>query len=105
MEAIPAWLLDHSGNLGFAGLVSLAIVLILTGRLIPRSSVEALREDWNDRLQSKEQQVQDWKGAYLKSLEVQTAQGDQIRELLEHSRTTAYFIQALATQGKSEKAP
>jgi hypothetical protein len=103
MDAIAAWLTSNGGSVGFAGLVSLAIWLILTGRLVPRASVDALRADWNARLDAKEVQVQDWKQSYFRSLDTVAVQGKQIDELLEHSRTTAYFIQALAN--RTEKAP
>jgi hypothetical protein len=104
MDHILAWVFAHGGNIGFASLVTLAIVLIMTGRLVPRSNVDSLRADWNDRLDAKEQQVQDWRSAYQKALDAQAVRDAQLGELLEHSRTTAYFIQALATQAKPEKA-
>jgi hypothetical protein len=105
VDDIATWVFANGGSIGFAGLITLAIMLILTGRLIPRSTVEASRADWHDRLEAKEVQVQDWKQAYFRSLDTQAVQGEQIRELLELSKTTAYFIQALATQAKTEKAP
>jgi hypothetical protein len=100
MDAIGGWLLNNGGNVSFGGIVVLGIWLILTGRLVPRSSVDSLRADWNERLDSKEVQVQDWKQAYFRSVDIETAQGKQIDELLEHSRATAYFIQTLASRTK-----
>jgi hypothetical protein len=100
VDNIPAWLFANSGNISFGGVVVLGIWLILTGRLVPRSSVDALRSDWNDRLDSKDAQVQDWKQAYFRSVDIEAAQGKQIDELLEHSRATAYFIQTLASRTK-----
>ena len=102
MDAVAAWLAHNSGGVGFAGLVTLAIWLILTGRLVPKSSVDALRSDWNARLDAKETQVQDWKESTFRLQDTVAAQGAQLGELLEHSRTTAYFIQALASQQHKE---
>lgn len=94
MDAIAAWLMSNGGSVGFAGLVTLAIWLILTGRLVPRSSVDALRNDWNDRLDAKETQVQDWKGAYFRLLDTVEAQAKQNNEQLELARTSAHLIQS-----------
>jgi hypothetical protein len=105
VDVIPNWIFAHGSDVGFAGLLTLAIILILTGRLVPRSTVEAREQDWQDRLESKETQVQYLQQANAKLLDTQAVRDAQIGELLEHSRTAAYFIQAVATQGKTEKAP
>lgn len=100
MDAIAAWLTSNGGSVGFAGLCTLAIWLILTGRLVPRTSVDALRADWNARLNSKEDQVQDWKGAYFRLLDTVDAQAKQSEVQLELSRTSAHLIQAVATKAR-----
>ena len=95
MDAVAAWLAHNGGSVGFAGLVSLAIWLIFTGRLVPKSAVDA-------RLDREREISQDLRQANLKLLDVQAVKDRQIDELLEHSRTTAAAFQALA---KAKEAP
>lgn len=97
MDAITAWLAANGGGVGFAGLITLAVWLIFTGRLVPRSSVDSLRADWTATMEGKDVQIQDWKQTAYRALDTVAALGKQNDELLEGSRT---IIRALTTQQK-----
>ena len=93
MDAIAAWLASNGGSVGFAGLVTLAIWLIYTGRLVPKSSVDASRADWGASMGSKDSQIQDWKEATFRLQDTVTVKDRQIDELIQ-------AFQALVTQSK-----
>lgn len=76
------------GDLGLAGLVMLGIALILTGRLVPRSTVNEMRQERDLRLE-------DMRAAYLAEVETRKINETQVGELLENSRTTLQVLQAL----------
>jgi hypothetical protein len=73
-------LLPWSG-LGLSGIVSLVVLLVLTGRLVPRSVMD-------DR-------VADWKAAAEASERRAAERDEQQRELLEMGRTTVQILEAL----------
>ena len=93
MDAIAAWLMNNGSGVGFAGLVTLTIWLILTGRLVPKSSIDAWRADWNARLDGKDGQIQDWRQANSQLLDAVAIKDKQLDELIEAFR-------ALAAQSK-----
>lgn len=84
------WTAILTPSLGAAGLLSAVVIMILTGRLLPKSSVE-------ERLADKDRQIETWHRAYERALEVQDLQRSHITELLEATRTTTHVIQALPT--------
>lgn len=71
-------------DLGPVGLITLAIVLILFGRLIPRSTYRDLMTDRDY-----------WREAYHLAEKARAEQANQVTELLEHARFTADFIRAM----------
>ncbi|OLT28102.1 hypothetical protein BJF83_00980 [Nocardiopsis sp. CNR-923] len=79
-------------DLGLAGLVSLGVYLILTGRLVPRSTVE-------DLLQARDERLADYITANDDLKESGRLKDEQISELLEHSRTSVHVLQALRDVG------
>lgn len=76
------------GNIGFAGCVTLAVILIYRGKLQPESSVEA-------RILDKESQIIDWKSAYEKEREARSEMSGQITQLLEYAKTSDKVLTAL----------
>lgn len=58
-------------------LLGIAILLLLTGRIVPRTT-----------LQDKAQEAADWKAAYEKEREARVSSDKQTAELLEVSKTT-----------------
>lgn len=82
---VSAALLDlGSSQLSLAGLVALAVVLVLSGLLVPRRTVKDLIQERDD-----------WKTAFQTSEEARAEQGEQIRELTELAKTTYAAIAAL----------
>jgi hypothetical protein len=74
---------------GATALLTLAVILVLTGRLTPRSQVEALRAD-------KDAQIAMWRAV------AETSQA-QMGELLEHSRMTVQLLQAIEARTKGSQ--
>jgi hypothetical protein len=75
-------------SLGATGLLALVVLMILTGRLIPRRNLDELRRD-------KDSQINTWRQAYEQGLKTQDVQRRQITALLESAKTTANVLQAL----------
>ncbi|QBI56763.1 hypothetical protein [Streptomonospora litoralis] len=75
-------------DVGLTGLVSIGVVMILTGRLVPRSTVQEMRHERDARLS-------DLRAAYDASEEARRIQGEQLGELLETSRTNAELLEGL----------
>lgn len=82
------------GDIGFPGLLSLAIYLILSGRLVPRSVVEDVRADRDERVKAALEDRDTWKDAYQISEAGRDKQGTILSDLLEYAKTTDKFIQA-----------
>lgn len=82
------WTAILTPSLGPAGLLAVVVIMILTGRLVPRSALDDLRADKNS-------QIETWKTAYEKSVSAQDVQREQIAALLDASRVTTHVIQAL----------
>lgn len=75
-------------SIGATGLLALVVIMILTGRLVPRSTFEDLRAD-------KDKQIEVWRSAYETSMSAQDVQREQITALLEAAKTTTHVIQSL----------
>lgn len=82
------WTQMLTPTLGATGLLAGVVILILTGRLLPKSSVD-------ERVSDKDEQIASWKKAYESALAVQDVQRAHITELLDATRTTTNVIQAL----------
>ena len=85
LDAVPPQLLTGGG---LAGLLSLAVWLILTGRLVPRSTVDAL-------LAGKDQEIARLAEAHALEVQRGDLQAEHLGELLEHARTTTQVIRSL----------
>lgn len=79
------------GQLGIGGLLSLAVWLILSGRLVPRSTVDDIRQQ-RDR----------WEQAARASESARAEDRQQVRELLEVARVTERVLTALPSTPAGE---
>ena len=82
-------------TVGPVGLLAIAVVLVLTGKLIPsrtaQREVDALERE-NIRLQ---EEVREWRHAYRTVEEAQRISARQLEEMLEYARATDAVIRAL----------
>lgn len=83
------------GDIGFAGLVALAIVLIFRGDIVPRSTVEAMRTDRDLIITSYREENKMLKDAYAMSEEARRIGAEADKELLELGRTTVHLLQSI----------
>ncbi|THA56091.1 hypothetical protein [Streptomyces sp. A1136] len=71
-------------DLGVSGLLVLVVLLILTGRLVPRSTLLDMREERDT-----------WRAAHTESEAARQAEREQVTELLELSRTAGHVLTSL----------
>lgn len=67
-----------------SALAGLCVLLILTGRLVPRRTVEDITHDRDE-----------WRAAHRISEAARAEAASQVEELLEHARTTDAFMRSL----------
>lgn len=73
-------------DISAAGLLALAILLILMGKLVPRSVVDQIRTDRDQQLTAAREEISNWRTAYMASEESRSLQSQQVAELLELGR-------------------
>lgn len=73
---------------GATGVLTLVVMLVLWGKLVPRQNMDDLRAD-------KDKQIETWREAYRQSEEAREIMRGQITELLQLARTTTHVIEAL----------
>ncbi|MFH8581641.1 hypothetical protein [Streptomyces zaomyceticus] len=71
-------------DLGISGLLALVVLFVLTGRLVPRSTLQDMREERDT-----------WRAAHAESEAARQAERDQVTELLELSRTAGHVLTSL----------
>lgn len=82
---------------GAAALIVLVVILILTGRLVPRSVVRDIRKDRDERVAEAQEQTAIWREAYQLSKQAQDIMLLQTRQQLEVGRTVNQVLQSLPT--------
>lgn len=80
---------------GAAAVLGLVVMLILLGRLVPRSILEDLRADRDARITELAAERDTWKAAHQLSEEARHVAQDQVGELLELSRTSVHVLTSL----------
>lgn len=72
------------GQVSAGAVLVLVVLMILTGRLVPRRNLDDVAHDRDQ-----------WRAAYLLAEQARVAQEQQVSELVEASRTTVSLLQAL----------
>ena len=72
------------GDVGFFGLVSLAIYLIYTGRLVPRRHLDDTRQDRDA-----------WRSVAETQQKTNTEQSHQLEKLIEYAKTSDHLIRSI----------
>lgn len=82
------WTTYLTPSLGAAGLLAAVVIMVLTGRLLPKASVD-------ERLADKDKQIDTWRTAYERELEVQAEQRKQLTAMVTANETATKVLQAL----------
>lgn len=81
-----------ASDAGLGALLTLVILLILTGRLIPRRTHEDVIADRDN-----------WRSAFLQSEAARKQEHDQTEELLELAKLGGHILTALPGPGKADE--
>ena len=79
--------LDALGQVGASGLVVLFVILLLTGRIVPRSTLTDTQAERDS-----------WRKAHEVSEKARAELAQSVHDLLEHARTSDAFIRSLPHQ-------
>lgn len=78
-------------------LLGIVLLLVLLGKLVPRSTLEDTREDRDNRLAEKQREVDMWKSAYDRERDTNTELVRQVGTLMEVARTADHVLRSLPT--------
>ena len=80
---------------GAVALVTLVVLLIFFGKLVPRSVLEDVRKDRNDRIAEVVAERDTWREAHRMSEAARIEAQSQVGELLELSRTADHVLRSI----------
>lgn len=83
------------GGISFGALVSLAIILIFRGDIVPRSTVEAMRADRDAIIEAARAENAMLKEAYRMSEEARKIGAENDKELLVLGQTTVRILESI----------
>lgn len=92
------------GGIGLGSLVTLVLVLIFKGELVPKSTLEARRADWDAVIEAKNQDIEMLKEAYTMSEKARQINAESDKELLELGRTTVHLLESIHERANGEAA-
>jgi hypothetical protein len=95
---------DQAGflQLSAATILAVVILLILTGRLVPRRQVEDLREDRELRIREISAERDTWRVVAEREAAARAQSQESTMELLELSRTAVHLLSALPSPSGRE---
>jgi hypothetical protein len=91
------------GGLSFGGLVTLAIILIFKGEIIPKSTHDSMRANYDAIISSKDDQITMLKEAYVLSEKARISSVEDNQELLEIGRTTIHLLESINARAKQSE--
>lgn len=82
-------------QLPFGAMLTLAVISVFKGWLVPQGVVTDIRTDRDTRLTEVAGERDDWKAAYNVEREASSKKDAQINELLELAQTSAHVLKSL----------
>lgn len=83
------------GGISFAGIVSVCILMIFRGDIIPKSTLEKLQASSDAMIKMKTDENEMLKNAYSLSEQARELDAKNIPELLELGRTTVHLLNSI----------
>lgn len=74
-------------TLTLTGTLFTVVMLVLRGRLVPSSQLEALRSDYKDQITHLREDVSSWQSSYLAEVKSSQALHTQLQHLLDYIRS------------------
>lgn len=102
---MPPWFESVMQPATPVGLVLIAVLLVLSGRIVPRRVVQDLRKDRDDRVQEAREQTAIWREAHRISEEARQKQHDLLHEALEGVHTIAHLLESRRAELDSSRRP
>lgn len=106
MDDVAALAFRFAPGGGLIGLVTLAVLAVWRGWLVPRGTLDVLNASaaeriaqYKERLEESKTREHEWKAAYDASEEARRVQAGQLSELLELAKATDAFMRALPRGG------
>ena len=104
----------NPGDVGFGALIVAAVWLIFTGRLMPRSTVDAFKAEAAEsiaRIQAESkiaidraiEEKKEWKEAYYLEHAAREKFGDQLGDLIEYAETSDHLIRSIVSSAGGER--
>lgn len=82
------WTAYLTPALGTSGLLAAVVLMVLTGHLQPKSSVD-------ERLADRDRQIETWRTAYERALEIQAEQRTQLTAMVTANETATKVLRAI----------
>lgn len=82
----------NPNGIGLGALLTLVVLLILTGRLVPRRTHEDALSDRDN-----------WRSAFMESEAARKVEHEQVEELLEMAKLGGHILTALPRPGKADE--
>lgn len=97
MDLAPVWDATLKGGpwVAVVGLVIAGIRAIVAGQLVPRSTVDVLVAQWQDRLDEAHKREEQWREAYRNEAAAGTIRDGQITRLMTYAETADRVLQSL----------
>jgi len=81
------------------GVFGLGLRAIVTGALVPRSTLDVLTAQWEARIAESTQREQDWRTAYRNEAEASDTRDQLLTRLMTYAETADRVLQSLPRKG------
>lgn len=79
-------------------IVVVTIMAVFTGRLLPKSHVDALREGDKMTIERQQEEIHEWRTAWIAADLAKQELARQVGELTETGKVTVQLLQSIATK-------
>jgi len=93
----------NPGDVGFGALLALAIYLVLTGKIVPRSVVDDIRADRDARVATANEEKSVWREVAETSDKRADVLSGQVGQLLEYARVSDHLLRSIKESAEDGK--
>jgi len=90
------WLQPWVGSVGAGGLVTIFVIAILSGRLIPKGYVDDLRAEDRKTIERQAEEIKEWRTAWMAEKLISQELVGHVNELMESGKITQKLLEEIA---------